>query len=176
MSARAELNKIIPAFTAYKFLQTLIQPFTEFEAYKLGIIDKNGNFIRKISSLKKTKEKKAAAMFFRIIINLKKLIAQIPNPSIKQRLKTLPTSLFLIKEEVEKVGGNPDEIERIFYEFVQETNPELYEVMTSTGGGVSGMHQSVEPDVPAFLDSGREADRLAISPRRKRKKKKDEDD
>jgi hypothetical protein len=111
-------------------------------------------------------------MFFRIIINLKKLLMMIPNPSIKQRLKTLPTAMFLIKEEVEKVGGNGDDIERAFYEYVQEINPEMYEMMTSTGGGVAGMHQSVEPDVPAFLDSGREADRLAVPPRKKRKKRK----
>lgn len=171
MSSRAELNKIIPAFTAYKFLQTLIQPFTEFEAYKLGIIDKNGNFIKKISSLKTSKEKKAAAMFFRIIINLKKLIAQIPNPSIKQRLKTLPTSLFLIKEEVEKVGGDPNEIERMFYEFVRETNPELYEEIANSMGGTFSNPQVGEgnpnlagPVLPlGFM-------------RRKRKRKKDEDE
>ena len=44
MSKRADLSKIIPAFTTYKFLQALVQPFTKFDAYKLGIIDKNGNF------------------------------------------------------------------------------------------------------------------------------------
>ena len=171
MSSRADLSKIIPAFTTYKFLSTLIKPFTEFDAYKLGIIDKKGNFIKKTKDLKTSKEKKAAAMFFRIIINLKKLIAMIPSPMVKQKLRTLPTALFLIKEEVDKVGGDGDEIEKVFYEYVKEVNPELHEIMTSAGGGVSGMHQSVEPDVDAFLDSGREADRLAVPPRKKRKKR-----
>jgi hypothetical protein len=171
-ASRADLSKIIPSFTVYKFLQALSQPFTKFDAYKLGIIDAQGNFLKRSKELKKQKEKRAASMFFRIIINLKKLLMMIPNPSIKQRLKTLPTAMFLIKEEVEKVGGNGDDIERAFYEYVQEINPEMYEMMTSTGGGVAGMHQSVEPDVPAFLDSGREADRLAVPPRKKRKKRK----
>ena len=81
MSNRADLSKIIPAFTTYKFLKALVQPFTEFEAYKLGIIDKNGNFLKKFKELKKPKEKKAASMFFRLIINLKKLLGDIRSPT-----------------------------------------------------------------------------------------------
>ena len=44
MSARADLSRIIPSFTVYKFMSTLVQPFTQFDAYKLGIIDSKGNF------------------------------------------------------------------------------------------------------------------------------------
>ena len=73
MSARADLSRIIPSFTVYKFMSTLVQPFTQFDAYKLGIIDSKGNFKKKFKELKTQKERKAASMFFRIIINLKKL-------------------------------------------------------------------------------------------------------
>ena len=58
MSRRADLSKIIPAFTTYKFLQALVQPFTSFDAYKFGIIDADGNFLKKFKDLKKPKEKK----------------------------------------------------------------------------------------------------------------------
>ena len=48
-------------------------------------------------------------------------------------------------------------------------NQFINEVMTSTSGGIAGMHQSIEPldDLPQI--AGREADRLAIKPRKKKK-------
>ena len=180
MSLRSDLSKIIPAFTAYKFLQALVQPFEKFDAYKLGIIDKNGNFLKKSKDLKKAKEKKAASMFFRIIINLKKLLGDIKSPTTKQRLRGINTALFLIKEEVDKIGGDSDEINRIFYEFIQETDPELYEEIAggsppanvAASGNVAGLGYNIRlGNVPP--------DDLVIKPRKTkmiRRKKKDEDE
>jgi len=45
---------------------------------------------------------------------------------------------------------------------------DLLEVMTSTGGGVAGMHQSILPLAGDPEVAGRKADRLAIKPRRKK--------
>ena len=101
-----------------------------------SIIDKNGNFKKKVSELRSAKEKRAASVFIRIIINLKKLIEKIPSPAIRQRLRNVQTSLFMIKEEVKEVGGDPDEIETIFYEYVKEVNPELYEEIANSMGGI----------------------------------------
>jgi len=174
MSNRADLSKIIPAFTTYKFLQALIQPFTKFDAYKLGIIDKDGNFLRKFKDLKKPKEKKAASMFFRLIINLKKLLGDIKSPTTKQKLRSIQTALFLIKEEVETVGGDPKEINRVFYEFIEEINPELHEeiVNVAASGNVAGLGYNIGlGNVPP--------DDLVIKPRKTkivRRKKKDEED
>ena len=50
MSSRADLSKIIPAFTAYKFLSTLFNHFTKFDAYKLGIIDKKEIFSKSLKT------------------------------------------------------------------------------------------------------------------------------
>ena len=169
--SRAELNKIIPAFTAYKFLKTLIQPYTAFEAYKLGIIDKNGNFKKKVSELRSAKEKRAASVFIRIIINLKKLIEKIPSPAIRQKLRNVQTSLFMIKEEVKEVGGDPDEIETIFYEYVKEVNPELYEEIANSMGG-----NFADPQVGTANPNLAGPTMPLGFVRRKKKKKKDEDE
>lgn len=174
MSKRADLSKIIPAFTTYKFLQALVQPFTKFDAYKLGIIDENGNFLKKFKDLKKPKEKKAASMFFRLIINLKKLLGDIKSPTTKQRLRSINTALFLIREEVEEIGGSPDEINRVFYEFMQEIDPEMYEEIANVAasGNVAGLGYNIGlGNVPP--------DDLVIKPRKTkmvRRKKKDEED
>ena len=174
MSNRADLSKIIPAFTTYKFLKALVQPFTEFEAYKLGIIDKNGNFLKKFKELKKPKEKKAASMFFRLIINLKKLLGDIRSPTTKQRLRGINTALFLIKEEVDRVGGDSKEINRVFYEFLEELDPDVYEEIANVAasGNVAGLGYNIGlGNVPP--------DDLVIKPRKTkivRRKKKDEED
>ena len=47
----------------------------------------------------------------------------------------------------------------------------ISEMMTSAGGGIAGMHQSVTPMDSLPEVGGREADRLAIRSRRKKKKK-----
>jgi len=46
----------------------------------------------------------------------------------------------------------------------------INEVMSSTGGGVAGMHQTVEPTDGLPQIAGREADRLKISPRKRKQK------
>ena len=56
---------------------------------------------------------------------------------------------------------------------MKSLNEFISEVMTSAGGGVAGMHQNVIPTDSLPKISGREADRLAIAPRKKRKKKKE---
>jgi len=50
----------------------------------------------------------------------------------------------------------------------------ISEIMTSTGGGIAGMHQSVTPMDSLPEIGGREAERLAIRPKRKKKQNKDE--
>ena len=52
---------------------------------------------------------------------------------------------------------------------MKNLNTFLKETMTSAGGAVTGMHQSVNPNDGVTIDSGREADRLAIPPRKKKK-------
>ena len=53
-------------------------------------------------------------------------------------------------------------------------NQLISEIMTSAGGGIAGMHQSVTPTDSLPQIAGREADRLAIKPKRKKKDKLEE--
>ena len=116
----ADLNKVVNAFTTYKFIKQIITPFKQMDAYRLGIIDGKGNFLRKYVDLKTSEEKKAGSMFNRLIINLKKIIAKVPDPKLKAQLKTLPTAILLIREEIEKVGGDGEEFLNSLQKFVVE--------------------------------------------------------
>jgi hypothetical protein len=102
------LNKVINAFTVYKFIKSMTLPFKSMDAYKLGIIDSKGNFLKKQEDLKTDKEKQASNMLNRLIINLKKIIMKVPDPKMQALLKHVTTAMFLIKEEAEKIGADGD--------------------------------------------------------------------
>ena len=46
------MGRAIDLFVTYRFLKLLTTPFDKQDAYKLGIIDENGNRIRKPKSTK----------------------------------------------------------------------------------------------------------------------------
>lgn len=81
---------------AYKILKGISQKWTEFDAYELGIIDDRGS---KIKSPETDEEKESYNSYYRMIINLKRLLQRFvgKNPSI-QKL----TSLLLLKEKVDQ--------------------------------------------------------------------------
>jgi len=81
----------------YSFLKKLTTPFTEWEAFKLGIIDEDGKVLRKRATLTEPKEKGAFTLFDILVLNIKKIIERLPNG--KSKLATFIAGLFLMKEE-----------------------------------------------------------------------------
>lgn len=125
----SDLNKVISAFTVYKFIKKIITPFNKTDAYKFGIIDAKGNFLKSIDNLK-GKEKKSVDVFNRLIINLKKIIAKVPDPRLKAQLTTLPTAIFLVKEELESVGCDGDYFLNCFRDYIiEEYNTDISTVL-----------------------------------------------
>ena len=62
----------------FNLLKTLATPFNKTKAYKLGIIDAEGNVLKKHKELETFAEKSAYSNFERIIFNIKKLIEKVP--------------------------------------------------------------------------------------------------
>ena len=106
--AQSDMTKVIGAFTVYKFIKLMATPFRQMDAYKYGIIDSKGKFLKKSEELTSSKEKKSVDVFNRLIINLKKLVKKIPDPSLQAQLKNVATAMILIKEESEKIGADGD--------------------------------------------------------------------
>ena len=103
-----DAGKVISAFTVFKFIKIISDPFTKMEAYRLGIIDSKGKFLKKVNELETKKERDAVNPFNRLMINLKKAMNRVPDPKFKAQLKTLPTAMILLKDEAEKVGADGD--------------------------------------------------------------------
>jgi len=76
------------------------------DAYRYGIIDNKGKFLRKLDTITDSRERKSVDAFHRLIINIKKIIAMVPDPTLRARLTTLPTAMLLLKDEAEKVGAD----------------------------------------------------------------------
>tara|TARA_B100000953_G_scaffold289052_1_gene272695 strand:- start:3832 stop:4584 length:753 start_codon:yes stop_codon:yes gene_type:complete len=83
-------------YLAYQFLKKLTTPFNKTEAFKLGIIDKNGKVLRKRKELS-SKERDSYKIMDTIAFNLKKLLQKLPGG--KSKIASLGAALFLMKEE-----------------------------------------------------------------------------
>ena len=61
------------AYFVYQFIKKLVIPFSNTEAFKLGIIDEKGKILKKRSSLKTREEREAYTLSDTLIFNLKKI-------------------------------------------------------------------------------------------------------
>ena len=87
---------MVDLFLVYRFIRQLTKSFVDWDAYKEGIIDKDGNILTKRKNLKTQKERKAFGIFDIMVLNLKKLLAKIPGGSSK--LASYAAALWLIRE------------------------------------------------------------------------------
>jgi hypothetical protein len=85
-------------YLTYRFIRALVTPFNKTKAFELGIIDADGNPLKKKRDLKTTEEKTAYTIYDRLVFKLKRLLGKIPGG--KTRLASFAAALWLIKEQV----------------------------------------------------------------------------
>lgn len=90
---------VIDAFLVYSFIKRLVTPFNKMPAYQLNLIDDKGNFLKARKDFN-AQEKKALQLFDVMIINLKKLIAQVPFG--KTRIATIAAAMLLLRSTPKK--------------------------------------------------------------------------
>ena len=86
---------IVDLFLVYQFIRRLATPFTKWDAFTLGVIDKDGKVLIKKKD-RDDKQKKAWGIFDVMVANLKKLLAKVPGGSSK--VASYAAALYLIKE------------------------------------------------------------------------------
>ena len=87
-------NRAVDLFVTYRFLKLLVTPWEKQEAYKLGIIDKNGK--RTDKKLDSSDEKSAFTLLHRLVFNFKRILSKIP--LVRTQIGTYATALFLLRE------------------------------------------------------------------------------
>ena len=105
-------GQAIDLFVAYRFLRILTTPWEDQEAYKLGIIDKDGKLLRKRNTLKTDAEKKSFTLLHRLIFNLKRILHKIPG--VRSKIGTYATALYLLKQHFAGQVEDEDTIEKAF--------------------------------------------------------------
>ena len=112
------MSRAIDLLITYRVIKMLITPFEKTDAYKYGIIDKNGKVLRKNKTLTIAKEKDAYTILHRFVFNLKRIINFIPGG--KSKLGTYAAALGLLLKEGKDI--NMVELERDLYKHLSENN------------------------------------------------------
>ena len=95
------MSATIDTYITYRIIKTLVLPWKEQDAYKLGIIDDKGKVLKKSRELKTGKEKDSYTVLIRFIFNLKRLLSQLPGGNSKFG-SYAAAAVLLLKEENDK--------------------------------------------------------------------------
>lgn len=134
---------IVDLYLVYSFIKRLSTPFNKWDAYDLGIIDENGEQLKKRKELRTVKERDAFGLFDLMILKLKKLMSKVPGGS--SRIASYAAALYLIKEhdEIKKNGEFMSEemLEQKLNEYIEN-----YEVLKEDVGVQNVAGIGVGPD------------------------------
>lgn len=108
------MARLIDLYLVYQFIARLITPFDQWDAFRLGIIDKDGKVKKKRATLSTDEERKAWGYFDILAANVKKLINKLPGGDSK--LVSYAAAGLLLKEQAKLESMDEDEIEL----FIQE--------------------------------------------------------
>jgi len=111
------MAQVIDNLIALRVLSMLVKPFSETDAFKLGIIDNKGKNLIKPSMFRTTDQKSAYTFLHRLVFNMKKIINKLPGGESK--LKSLVTAYFLIREYYEKNERSVSMMEQKFHKLME---------------------------------------------------------
>ena len=129
------MGRAIDLFVTYRFIKLLVTPFEKTEAFKLGIIDKNGNRImpprdpktniqvKKPEPLRTSEEKSAYTILHKLVFNIKKIFAKVPG--LRTKVGTYAAALFLLKDTFKESVDDPDVFEKEFMKYLKEQGYEI---------------------------------------------------
>ena len=123
------MGRAIDLFVTYRFLKLLTTPFEKQDAFKLGIIDKDGNRIKQPNStrpavdLATTEQKNSYTILHKLVFNIKKIFAKVPG--LRTKVGTYAAALFLLKDTFREHIEDPEGFEKEFLKYLKENGYEL---------------------------------------------------
>lgn len=160
-------ERVISTAVLYKILKQLTTPFDQWKAFDLGIIDKDGNILKRRATLNST-EKRTFDQFNLFIRNIKRIIEKLPGG--KSRISTYLAGLFLLREQSHsdwyltedmvyegfmdfyEVALDDPELEEVLKDYIHSNFPELEEDAPAnsvgTGAHVAGLTEPVVRTTP----------------------------
>ena len=128
------MGRAIDLFVTYRFIKLLVTPFEKTEAFKLGIIDKDGNRVippkpkvgpwdKRPKPLNTSEERNAYTVLHKLVFNIKKIFAKVPG--LRTKLGTYAAALFLLKDTFKESVDDPDVFEKEFMKYLKEQGYEI---------------------------------------------------
>ena len=137
-------SRAVDALITYRIVKLLTTPFERQEAFKYGIIDKDGKVLKKSKSLKTEKERKAYTILHRFVFNLKRILQRV---GLGSRLGSFAVALALLLKEKKEYQQHKTLIEGAVISYLKETNQ--YEQLLKEQGEVKPVYET-EPVMTCF--------------------------
>ena len=125
------MGRAIDLFVTYRFIKLLVTPFDKTPAFKLGIIDKDGNRIKEKTvsrGMQPTvligdEQRSAYTVLHKLVFNIKKIFGKVPG--LRTKLGTYAAALFLLKDTFKEHVEDPDVFEKEFMKYLKEEGYEI---------------------------------------------------
>ena len=125
---------IVTSFAVYRLLTDIVKPFTSLNAYSAGLIDANGNLLKKEYELM-PEERMLLSPYIRLIIGIKRLVQALPANRLKSDYNYIATAAKAMAFECAELGGD----EELFLEELQKSLDVLLEDGEGAAGGIGNV-------------------------------------
>ena len=135
-------SRAVDLLITYRIMKLLVTPFDKQEAFKYGIIDKQGKVLRPWRTISKTAEKQSYTMLHRFIFNLKRILQKA---GLGGRLGTFAVALATLIRENKEFEQHQKLIESTVVKYLKEQK--LYEELLQEEGHIVGNKQITEQPI-----------------------------
>ena len=126
----------------YRIMKLLVTPFDKQEAFKYGIIDKQGKVLRPWRTISKTAEKQSYTILHRFVFNLKRILQKA---GLGGRLGTFAVALATLIRENKEFEQHQSLIESTVIKYLK--TEKLYEELLQEEGHIVGNKQITEQPI-----------------------------
>ena len=126
----------------YRIMKLLVTPFDKQEAFKYGIIDKQGKVLRPWRTIFKTAEKQSYTLLHRFVFNLKRILQKA---GLGGRLGTFAVALATLIRENKEFEQHQKLIESVVVKYLKEQK--LYEELLQEEGHIVSNKQITEQPI-----------------------------
>ena len=137
-------SRAIDLLITYRIVRLLTTDFERQEAFKYGIIDKNGNVLKPYKTLKTTKEKRSYTILHRFVFNLKRILKKV---GLGSRFGSFAVALALMLKENKEYEQHKVLIESAVISYLKETKQ--YDNLLNEQGEVKPVYEQ-EPFMTCF--------------------------
>ena len=135
-------SRAVDLLITYRIMKLLVTPFDKQEAFKYGIIDKQGKVLKPWRTISKTAEKQSYTILHRFVFNLKRILQKV---GLGGKLGTFAVALATLIRENKEFEQHQKLIESTVIKYLKEQK--LYEELLQEEGHIVGNKQITEQPI-----------------------------